>query len=423
MSLKQMKKEDKIRALVCAFREKGKDGLSIKDIMELFECVRTSAYNYIHYLKKAGYTVPSRTSKRKKIYFLDENSADTPDDISYSSLTKKVLRKYSMIQKLQESPTIKNTFIKKVHEDERHPLGIRSPRLLYELRNELIEEGEIKLNPKDNKYYLTGNNVPLILSTNCENINKLSIELANISPGHPYYTQLNAIYRKASLYLGYIDESDSHYKNYLVYGRPYQEFSRIHTLLQKLSKYDYQNNILFIKYKDKSDTDISVRFATGMIVYCLEKDTLYLLGSIMDEKTYSTDSPDIIINANTITGIEEVTPALKNSCYHSAHFEDIFETMFSISVAEPYEVKVAFDPFGNIKHKVEVLASQRKYAHTTVDETTKELIYTDTVRGLPDFANYLRQFGRSVKVIAPENLRKMMEYTVLRSLERYEEEI
>ena len=48
------------------------------------------------------------------------------------------------------------------------------------------------------------------------------------------------------------------------------------------------------------------------------------------------------------------------------------------------------------------------------DET---FVYEDDLRGMSDFAKYLRRFGRSVKVLEPESLRKMM----LDDVERLEE--
>ena len=42
--------------------------------------------------------------------------------------------------------------------------------------------------------------------------------------------------------------------------------------------------------------------------------------------------------------------------------------------------------------------------------------------GLGDFANYLRQFGRSVHVIEPASLKDKMNFSIDRTLSRYEED-
>ena len=45
----------------------------------------------------------------------------------------------------------------------------------------------------------------------------------------------------------------------------------------------------------------------------------------------------------------------------------------------------------------------------------------DTIRGLNDFANYLRKFGYGCKVIEPKELKEKMIFSVKRALDRYNE--
>ena len=49
-------------------------------------------------------------------------------------------------------------------------------------------------------------------------------------------------------------------------------------------------------------------------------------------------------------------------------------------------------------------------------------IYEDDIRGLNDFARFLRKFGSSVYVREPEELRKTMVFSLNRTLEKYREE-
>ena len=53
---------------------------------------------------------------------------------------------------------------------------------------------------------------------------------------------------------------------------------------------------------------------------------------------------------------------------------------------------------------------------------SETIIYEDNIRGMSDFAKYLRRFGRSVKVLEPESLRKMMLDDVARLEEMYRKE-
>ena len=95
--------------------------------------------------------------------------------------------------------------------------------------------------------------------------------------------------------------------------------------------------------------------------------------------------------------------------------------MFSISADPPVRVKVEFD--AALEHRIIQLSIQRKKASIARDSRKNTLIYTDLISGLYDFANYLRQFGTHAKVLEPAKLKKIMELTVTRSLERYNEEI
>ena len=49
------------------------------------------------------------------------------------------------------------------------------------------------------------------------------------------------------------------------------------------------------------------------------------------------------------------------------------------------------------------------------------MIYEDTIRGLQDFAGYLRRFGRSVIVDEPADLKEKMIFSAQRTISRYEE--
>lgn len=58
-------------------------------------------------------------------------------------------------------------------------------------------------------------------------------------------------------------------------------------------------------------------------------------------------------------------------------------------------VKVRFDLEANVKRKIHYLKQHRSGASITYFPEENQLEYQDTIRGLGDFANYLRQFGRS----------------------------
>ena len=66
--------------------------------------------------------------------------------------------------------------------------------------------------------------------------------------------------------------------------------------------------------------------------------------------------------------------------------------------------------------------SFRKHTKPTVDFefSPEEIFYADTIRGLEDFARYLRSFGRAALVIEPPKLVERMKNTPLRVMEAYE---
>ena len=111
----------------------------------------------------------------------------------------------------------------------------------------------------------------------------------------------------------------------------------------------------------------------------------------------------------------------------AAHEESIvqymkdYDTSFRI-LEEPLMVKVRFDLEANVKRKIHYLKQHRSGASITYFPEENQLEYQDTIRGLGDFANYLRQFGRSVHVIEPASLKDKMNFSIDRTLSRYEED-
>ena len=94
--------------------------------------------------------------------------------------------------------------------------------------------------------------------------------------------------------------------------------------------------------------------------------------------------------------------------------------MFSISTGKPFEVEVEFDHVFGILNKVKRLSEKRKHTSKVICINQK-IIYRDTIRGLQDFAVFLRRFGRSCKVIKPVELIQLMDTSINRSLTRYEQ--
>ena len=133
---------------------------------------------------------------------------------------------------------------------------------------------------------------------------------------------------------------------------------------------------------------------------------------------------DYILNVMKIKNIS-IARGIKNDIFEPPRYLRMAEEMFQISVDPLVHVKVEFQDFGNIGLKLENLLRKRKNAKLyscTDGKFEKGYIYEDDIRGLNDFARFLRKFGSSVYVREPEELRKTMVFSLNRTLEKYREE-
>lgn len=400
------------------------DYLTVAQIMELLGCNRQSIYNYIKRLENDGYIFQKESRNNNTYYKLVKNEM-LDDECLYQLMTQDVLRKYAVIRGLQYGAVEKEELRRKFtvyksdeekNSDGRIPLDVGITKY-YQMIKELQENGDIELDIQSGRYYLTGNNIPCQLMIDYNGLYDLNEKLAYITEGTPYYEQLQKIYFKTGILLGYFDENMPYYSNYIIYGKRMEGLSSVAKGIEKISKYNYRNRVLKITCISKNNNKITNVFATGKVVYNVEKDVLYLIGKEYQDKKDSDKFHYKIIRVSNIDDIEETDRI--NDCYNDGYFEKQIEYMFSISVDKPEDVRVEFDKVANVQRKVETLARNRKYAKAEVMED--KIIYTDKISGLSDFVMYLRRFGKSVHVIEPESLRKKLKYSVETTLKRYGE--
>ena len=185
-------------------------------------------------------------------------------------------------------------------------------------------------------------------------------------------------------------------------------------LLQQFQHYPYATHVLEVPYVTNTGKLITCSFSTGLILYSVETSRIYLLGK--DKK-----KQNIIIALDRIQLDRIEVLSFHNYCYRSQEFFRIEEEMFSISVKDPVAVRVRFHNVPFVTSKIEYLHKMRK--HSTIERSNDdtEIVYTDTLRGIPDFARYLRRFGHHALAEEPEELKDMMLYTSRKVLELYEE--
>lgn len=423
--MKKKNVEEKLADLIHAFKEKKE--LSVKDITDLLSCNRQSVYNYIDRLMDRGFAIDRRTKDRSVYFTLTWNDGSAVTE-NYTSLTDNILRKYMIVQQLHKAAAspknLEDLFLLAPDELEptynptKIPLDIASSTFKV-LLNELDEEDEIRLDA-NGIYHATGRTIPILHHFTDEELFTLLDQLKTLPEGSPYHSQLRSIAKKLEILEASYDMGDVSSSNYVTYGKNHGILNQISLWMEKLSKTNYREKLLWIDYLPRTEKQPKkVLFQIGMVIYSVEKAALYLFGKVFTEDPVLTPVSDSIIDLSTVTDFEETK--YPNNNYHSAAFQKIFSEMFSISVEEPVKVTVRFDLTANVKRKVQYLKQQRSGASIDFLPDENQLEYTDTIRGLNDFANYLRQFGKSVHVIAPAELKEKMEFSVDRTLSRYEE--
>ena len=182
-------------------------------------------------------------------------------------------------------------------------------------------------------------------------------------------------------------------------------------IYDKLNGTDYKTKAIAVTYRTGSGKEQSNEICTGLLHFSKNKDTLYLLGrNIRNQKIVNIKVSEI----QAATRLE-----VQNSEYDSDEMNQIYREMFDSTYEDGlHEVKVLVRKHAQVQDKFRQLAKIRTDANIEELESG-EVIYTDKLRGLADFAAYLRQFGRSCVVQAPESLKKSVINSANRVLERY----
>lgn len=290
---------------------------------------------------------------------------------------------------------------------------------VHDLIKELEAEGEIARNSRG-ILHPTGRNIPIMHHFTDDDLFSLLDQLKILPSGSPYHIQLQSITRKMSILENSYSLETKSDSNYLIYGRKHEILEHISQWSKKISNTDFTKKLIQIQYTTRSGQTRDILFQTGLLIYSVEKGKLYLLGREYTTDPVPTAGYDSIIDVSTISLVK--TSEHDNDSYQSPAYQDIFSEMFSISLEEPVDVVVRFDLVANVQKKIESLTRQRTKASMTILPDGTQAEYTDTIRGIDDFANYLRQFGRSAHVLAPDCLKQKMEFSVNRTLKRYEED-
>ena len=157
--------------------------------------------------------------------------------------------------------------------------------------------------------------------------------------------------------------------------------------------------------------------SVGLLFYSVETNSFYALCYNHTQNRIEADRLDYI---GTIT--EENKP---NSIFHSQKYYQIYNEMFGAGFyPKVYHVKVLVQDFGNVVTRFRNLTKIRhESAIRIIDNPPKDCIYKyvyeDNVRGLEDFARFLRSFGLSVLAVEPPELKDKMMRTYTWIIEKY----
>lgn len=285
MGNEQTKRELNTRLLLHAFTEKR--SLTISQIQSLLGINRQSAYHYLRRLKEIGCIFTNTRVLRQVVYTLENYQEPA---LSYDRITNSSIRNFLILDALSKNhmtPTQLRKYFSVTpsisEELSEFSLGIRRSRF-DQILHALIEADYIQQNSQTCALFPSGTKLPLFIKLTEDDFYHLYYHLLNITKEHPYYQQLHSICRKQALLLDDIEDSDNIQEQYTVTGRRYSQSQNLHRLINMLNDFPYQKNILTYTYTSRRGNTHCISLATGLIVYSLEKDKLYIMGHTADEK-------------------------------------------------------------------------------------------------------------------------------------------
>lgn len=187
--------------------------------------------------------------------------------------------------------------------------------------------------------------------------------------------------------------------------------------------HNYTTNLIsFEIYDPDNSTYKTIIFSVGLMFYSVDAGGFYILGINQTDHRTESLSLDLLKNIQTL--------GEKNNEYQKARYYNIYNEMFAATYEDKhYEVKVLFQDSRegtvNVYQRFSSLSSVRKHASIQTIVSQPEgcpynYIYRDIVRGLDDFADYLKLYGSSVLALEPPELRMKLSETYSQIIDNYE---
>lgn len=404
----------------------------LAELKDTLGCSLNSVRKYMEQLAlKQGweYIEEYGTGKDKKKYFrIAETAKQDTESGNIRKMDEDILRKYAIILQLQKKHYTETelkacfSFDSKGETDrniEENDLLIQTDMKYGKFRqllNELKDDGEI-WQAEDNRLFLTGKSVPLIMWLEQDQMESLAAYL-NAAAGGPADESLVSIRDQINAYLGYDFPEASHF---ITYGKKPKGLRQYNEVFEKLDGVHFQDHVLRITY-DSGETEL---FAAGVLVYSVEKDICYVVGAVctLENNVLIPGKEYKIHRLTTLMRAEDT--AYHNDCFYQARFLEHVDKMFGFSEDREHEVLIEIEgDIKNIYSRFHRLAygERKRTAILKQKENGDGYLYTDIICGISDFKKFLRQFGRSACVISPDYLRKDMAESVKQTLEHYRKE-
>lgn len=185
-------------------------------------------------------------------------------------------------------------------------------------------------------------------------------------------------------------------------------------LLQRMQSYNLNEKALNLTYRTKRKKVFSILFYPGLLVYSVETGRLYLIGTTvpingsLEQFDALPQKQKRIIPLENIVWGSTSESSETNYDFNKSCYRQLLNEMFSISIEQPHHVVIRFQNEPYICEKIRQLANARFESRAKMEliQDNEEIRYSDTIRGLSDFARCLRQFGGSFIVEEPDVLRE-----------------
>ncbi len=387
---------------------------TLTELVQRYGAGESSIKHDIMGLRKQGYQIQGGGKKGYRL-LSDVENAEKP--VFLESIRRDNLSKLTILLILQQEKKalsvaeIQDRYVKSAYNGVLGD-GAKTQRQLRErltrtllpsmLSDHLITEPE-------KGYYQVSEQAPVTLPLGTADAYDILDQLHYFGAAHPFAEDLRRVEEKLTIAL--TDEADPDRDDtYRMIGKKDIGDMKVLEFLDRLKDVPLREHAVDVRFRTRSGEELRTGFYPGLLCYAADKNRLFLMGKNLEEQ-------DMILRCDHV---EEISPRQeKNHWYQSPYFLRIYEEMFSISMDPAEHVVVEFDHMFGIRDKLQRMMRHR--SHATLRISGEFLIYEDDIRGLEDFAKYLRQYGKSARVIRPESLRQMMIRSARLTLERYRE--